>query len=130
MTLRRKSLIGMLVVVLCATVRVSPLHAEVLLGDAPIIVTLMTHTDAPAYPPLAFAAETRKIRIGLELYGLDVKMNLEASQAFADADTSGFLQSVQDRGHGIGTHCNACLTAADQAALDGAISANKSAVSR
>jgi hypothetical protein len=129
MTLGRKLLIGMLVVVSCAIVLPFPLHAEVLLGDAPIIVTLMTHTDASIYPPDAFRAEARRIRIGLDLYGLDVKMNLEASKAFADADTSGLLQSVQDRGHGIGTHCNACPTT-DQAALELAISENKIAVTR
>jgi hypothetical protein len=127
MTLRREFLIGILVIVSCATVLVSPLDADVLLGDAPIIVTLMTHTDAPAYPPRAFRAETDRIEIGLELYGLDVKMNLEASPEFADADTAGFLQRVQDRGHGIGSHCNTCLTA-DEAGLVSAIALSKSKV--
>lgn len=128
MTLRRKSLIGMLVVVSCATVLASPLHAEVLKGDAPIIVTLMTHTDATFYDPFAFKAEVDRIEIGLALYGLDVKMNLEASKAFADADTRNFLQSVQDRGHGIGTHCNRCPTT-NQADLETTLTENKRAVS-
>jgi hypothetical protein len=105
------------------------LHAEILRGCAPIILTLMTHTDGTY--PAGFAQDVNKIEWGIALYGSDVRMNLEASKDFAAADAAGtgtFLASVRDRGHGVGTHCNDVRAFDSRANLQLIIDTNKAAV--
>lgn len=118
-----------MVVSLSCGIWVAPVHAEILKGCAPTILTLMTHTDGTY--PVGFAQDVRKIEWGIALYGTDVKMNLEASKDFAAADaadTGTFLASVRDRGHGVGTHCNDVRAFDSRANLQVIIDANKAAV--
>ena len=118
----RIRIIATSVVVSCGVVLAPGVQAKELKGKAPIILTLMTHTDGFYRDTNAFDEEKKKLELGMELYGGDVKMNLESSLEFAVADTGGFLKSVVADGHGVGTHCNNVRfrtesTAAVQAAI-------------
>lgn len=113
---RWKSSLGrLLVMVACGIVLASPMRAEELVaadGWAPVIFTAMTHTDSETYPRRQFHDEKSRLNWGMNHYTpFGVRMNLEASAAFATADTpygAAFLYDVVMRPgkHGVGTHCN------------------------
>ena len=127
----------MMVVALCGIVLASPARAAVLVSadeSAPIIVTLMTHTDGRNYSSgNTFLNDARRIRWGMGLYErLGAKMNLEASKEFADASVARdptILRDAESR-HGVGTHCNDAGALDDEsvASLTARIAANKLAV--
>jgi len=126
-----------IMVAMCGIVLAGPVRAAVLVStdaSAPIIVTLMTHTDGRNYSSgTTFLNDARRIRWGMRLYeSVGAKMNLEASKEFADASVTrdpGILRDAERR-HGVGTHCNDVGALDDEsvASLTARIAANKSAV--
>jgi hypothetical protein len=126
-----------LLIVVCSVTAASAVHAGVLVsadGTAPVIVTLMTHTDGTYATDAAFNTDVRRIRHGSSLYvPRGVKMNLEASKEFAAREAAlrtGVLSDLLALGHGVGTHCNDVVATRIEpvAALAARMAANKAAV--
>jgi len=82
-------------------------------GDSPLYMTTMTHMEGGVTDDRdqgVFLKHVEELRYGMDLadeYG--AKLTIESEQPFARANTKwnlNIMAEIQNRGHGIGTHCD------------------------